>query len=486
MTPPGTYTATCWRDGPSWTVHVPALGRTARARDLTEVEEVARGLVAAVDRGAGPCRVAVELVVRNGPGELLAAAAAARTDRDRVSVEAVTLRRCLARRLFAEGFDLPDVAALLGLSYGRAVQLVADGGHGGAHAGGASSGGSWSRNPAELPAPRGSLDDLDTGLSAVGAVGGVRPHTSYRHEAFLYRGEADFLAGSVPFLAEGVALRQPAMVLLAPRRLKQLRRALGEAVAERVFWVDICEVGRNPARLLAARQQFAEEHAADGVPVRALGEPVRAGRRAAEVAESQLYEALLNLAVHPDVPPWLRCPYDVDALPADVVEEAQRSHPMLVEAGGYRGSTVYGGSEHAADLFQADLPDPQHAVVEELPFDGDGVERVRAAVLHRAAEADVAAARCGDLALAVSEAATNSVQHGGGRGCLRIWREDDALVCEVRGGGRIRDPLVGRTMPSLLGEGGRGLWLANQLNDLVQIRSTEDGVVVRVHSLLAA
>jgi anti-sigma regulatory factor (Ser/Thr protein kinase) len=35
-------------------------------------------------------------------------------------------------------------------------------------------------------------------------------------------------------------------------------------------------------------------------------------------------------------------------------------------------------------------------------------------------------------------------------------------------------------MPPLSDEGGRGLWLANQLCDLVQIRSGENGTVVRL------
>jgi hypothetical protein len=40
---------------------------------------------------------------------------------------------------------------------------------------------------------------------------------------------------------------------------------------------------------------------------------------------------------------------------------------------------------------------------------------------------------------------------------------------------------VGRTPPSPDQRAGRGLWLANQLCDLVQIRSTEAGTVVRLH-----
>ena len=81
--------------------------------------------------------------------------------------------------------------------------------------------------------------------------------------------------------------------------------------------------------------------------------------------------------------------------------------------------------------------------------------------------------------LLVSELVTNSVRHGGGGGVLRVWRDGDALVCEVRDGGRLGDPLAGRRRPTLEQPDGRGLWLANQLCDLVQLRSSAGGTVVR-------
>lgn len=126
-----TCTAVCWRDGGSWVVHLPELGRTAQASRLSQVEGVARSLVAVfTSDDPATYRVVVDLRVQHGVTELVEAAAALREQRDRVSVEAVTMRRGLARRLAAEGFDVRDVAALLGLSYGRALQLVGEHGHG--------------------------------------------------------------------------------------------------------------------------------------------------------------------------------------------------------------------------------------------------------------------------------------------------------------------------------------------------------------------
>jgi anti-sigma regulatory factor (Ser/Thr protein kinase) len=63
---------------------------------------------------------------------------------------------------------------------------------------------------------------------------------------------------------------------------------------------------------------------------------------------------------------------------------------------------------------------------------------------------------------------------------LSFWREPDALVVEIRDRGRIDDALVGRGPLDLDAESGRGIWIANQLCDLVQVRSGPDGTQVRL------
>jgi anti-sigma regulatory factor (Ser/Thr protein kinase) len=105
-------------------------------------------------------------------------------------------------------------------------------------------------------------------------------------------------------------------------------------------------------------------------------------------------------------------------------------------------------------------------------------------VSRQATAAGLDPARTADLVLAVDEVATNSLPHGGGRGTLRIWREDGTLVCEVRDAGRLQNPMAGRERPTPERDGGRGLWMVNQLCDLVQLRSFPDGAAVRVHVYL--
>jgi anti-sigma regulatory factor (Ser/Thr protein kinase) len=482
------YVVSCRRDGSEWALEVIALGLTARAAHLSEVEAVARDLVASyTDEDPASCRVVVDIVVRHTVTELLAAAAAARANPDDLSVEAVTMRRGLAQRLSEQGFGGEDVATLLGLSYVRALQLISERPH---------------ATTRESAVPKVStLRDHHRFESAVPALvddapshegRDERPHSTYRHEAFLYDGEQQFLAGTVPFILDGVALGQPVMVALVPDRLELLRTAVGAEGAD-VYWVDMAELGGNPGRIVPAWRRFVDEHGTAEQPVRGIGEPIWAGRRPAELEECQLHEALLNLAVAPDTPLWLRCPYDVESLPDAVVEESMRSHPAVVERGDYRGSTLYGGATHASNIFGTELAEPD-VEVEEWHFDRRGLRQerdgrtgaamVRHLVQQRAATVGLAPARRADLALSVNEAANNSVRHGGGRGVLRMWHDHESLTCEVRDTGHITDPLVGRRMPPPAEARGRGLWLVHQLSDLAQIRSTDRGSTVRITSWL--
>jgi anti-sigma regulatory factor (Ser/Thr protein kinase) len=301
-------------------------------------------------------------------------------------------------------------------------------------------------------------------------------HDGYRHDAYFYSGLDGFLAATVPFLCEGIAAGQPTMAVVAPPRLDALRAALGAGASE-VCLLDMAEVGRNPARILPTWLGFLDEHR--GQPVRGVGEPVWSGRSPEELVECQLHEALLNVAVSPDTPLWLRCPYDREQLDPSVVAEAHRSHPVVVDERSYSGSTSYGGLSHVTTLFESDLPQPS-APPAEVRFGRDDLDTVRLSVQAMALDAGLPVERVEDVTTAVFELATNSVKHAGGKGMVRSWADPGCVVFEVQDDGHIEDPLVGRRMPPLEATGGRGVWLANQLVDLVQLRSTPSGTTVRL------
>ncbi len=317
---------------------------------------------------------------------------------------------------------------------------------------------------------------LQAGTNAEGV------HRSYRHGAYLYRSSQEFIEGMAPFVRDGVEAGQPVLVALVPERWGPLRDALGPA-ADEVLYADLSDLGSNPARILPAWRDSAQEHSGPGRPVRGIGDPVGHARREAEVAECQLHEALLNVAIEPDIPLWLRCPYDVSALPAAAVAEAERSHPALALPDSFLGSRSYAGAPHGEALFRGPLPEPATPTAPMIFGPGD-VGVVRRTVSAHARLAGLSEAAAAGLELAMAEVAANSVHYGGGRGELRMWREPGALVCEVGDHGYIEDTLIGRGRPAPFGEGGRGVWLANQLCDLVQVRSGDEGTTVRIWSWL--
>jgi anti-sigma regulatory factor (Ser/Thr protein kinase) len=298
----------------------------------------------------------------------------------------------------------------------------------------------------------------------------------FDHAVLFYGSDDDFLAGTVPLLREGIEAGEPSLVAVRRGRSELLRGELGED-AEEVEFVDMEVVGRNPARIIPVWRTFLER-AGPGTAVRGIGEPVWPGRDAAELEECQRHEQLLNLAFGRGREWSLLCPYDTAGLDDDVLAVAYESHAHAICEGSRIASPAWseGLAEYAP--FEGSLPRPPEDAA-RLEFDRGGLSEVRELVGRQAGPL-LPAERVSDMVVAVSELAANSVVHGGGHGTLTVWRNCDAIYAEVDDRGTIEQPLVGRLQPGLEQEGGRGLWMANQLCDLVQIRSGPNGSGVRL------
>jgi anti-sigma regulatory factor (Ser/Thr protein kinase) len=301
----------------------------------------------------------------------------------------------------------------------------------------------------------------------------------FRHEALLYAGMEQFIARTVPFIKGALAADEPILVVVSQPKITALRASLGKD-ADGVQFRNMAEVGANPARIIPAWHDFVEAHARDGRRLRGIGEPIYPERTASELVESQRHEALLNVAFDGAPAWWLLCPYNTLVLDPAVIEEAHRTHPYVADDHGNASSNLYPGVAAARALFADPLPEPS-AVRATLAFGANGLPSVRRLVSREAATAGFTTRPIADLVQAVNEVATNSLRHGGGSGTLRIWRDGGVLVCEVRDGGHVDDPLADRRRPAPAQDGGRGLWLANQLCDLVQLRSFSTGTTVRLH-----
>jgi anti-sigma regulatory factor (Ser/Thr protein kinase) len=302
----------------------------------------------------------------------------------------------------------------------------------------------------------------------------------FRHEAVLYAGEGEFLERMVPFLREGVETGEPALVVLNADKLRALRSELN-GHAEGVHFADMAAVGANPACIIPAWREFVDKHSGSGRPLRGIGEPIWADRTSAELVECQRHESLLNLAFAGTPSFRLLCPYDTETLDPAVIDEARRSHPIVVNGHGPEESDLFRELDEVAAPFAEPLPHPE-VEPRGVVFQATTLAALRAFVAREALAAGLSDRSRDGLVLAANEVATNSVRHGGGGGgIIRLWQTDDALLCEIHDTGHIEDPLVGRVRPGVGQLGGHGLWMANQLCDLVQVRTFAGGNVVRLH-----
>jgi anti-sigma regulatory factor (Ser/Thr protein kinase) len=308
-------------------------------------------------------------------------------------------------------------------------------------------------------------------------LGEVVPPGGFEHEVLYYRDDEGFLAGLLPFIRDGLE-RDEAVVVAEPRpRLELLRGALGDdAVA--VTFLDMAEIGANPARIIGVWAAALEKHTAAGQQLRGVGEPAFYGRRDAEFVECQLHEQLLNHAFDAG-PAWrLLCPYDEVKLPRAVVRAALHTHPIRSTVADRLPSESYARHGHV-EGFAAQLPKPTDAVLRGIYGPGD-VPATRRTVAQYARRCGLSDDQVEVLELAASELATNSIRYGGGTGTVAMWLEPDAVVVQFTDAGHLADPLTGRISPPLESVGGRGLYLVHQLCDLVQVRSSAHGTTVRV------
>lgn len=268
------------------------------------------------------------------------------------------------------------------------------------------------------------------------------------------------------------------MVAVVPEHLAWLQGALAHR-AEYVDFVDMHELGHNPAQIIPAWQHFLDTNARQRSPIRGIGEPIWPDRRPQELLECQFHEALLNVAIDPEIPFWLICPYDVETLSPDVLDEAHRSHPVILDSHSYHGSSRYGGRAHVESIFTAELTElklqPTVAV-----FTKNNVTRIGAYAKLEFHVSGLASKEASDLAEVIQRLASSSIQRGATLGTIRIFSQPDDLICDVVDDTVVIDPLIGRRAPRK-GEDD-SLWIANQACDLVQVRSSSAGTTVRVHA----
>lgn len=303
------------------------------------------------------------------------------------------------------------------------------------------------------------------------------PGGAFSHVLYPYVGREAFLQGLLAFIAEARDADEAVVAAVPEAKRHALRSALPPGAS--VTFVDLAELGRNPARLIPAWQEWVSTRTRDGQAVRGIEECAWPRCDAARTGELRYHEWLLNLAFAQS-PAWmLLCPYDTALADESALLTMTRYHPTL-----WRDGTQV-TSENYVDTAQpypfGELAEPR-AAVESMGYERGRLAAVRDKIAHWALANRLAESRLRDLQVAASEVATNSILHAGGGGTLRVWVQDHTLVCEFSDSGFLKDPLAGRARPNPAQIGGRGLWLVHHLCDLVEVRSSpSDGTRIRLH-----
>ena len=292
------------------------------------------------------------------------------------------------------------------------------------------------------------------------------------HALLLHTGGESCKAALQAFLGRAETARR-VLAVVSPATYGLIVTTLGPDAT----YEDATTLGRNPARVIPAIRRFVESRPRDH-PVRVITEQWWDQRELAERAELARHEALANLAFA-GIDVALVCLYDVRRVRPEIVADAKRTHPLLA----CRSCTYLNEEYVDPEILLRRMEDPLEPpppTAEAFTVSPGRLSGLRSTVAERGHMAGLPLDRVEDLVLAVNELATNVVSHGNGEGVLQIWSEGPWLVCEVADRGRVDDPFIGTRSPAPEGTTGRGLWIVNQLCDLVELRSSPSGTAVRL------
>jgi anti-sigma regulatory factor (Ser/Thr protein kinase) len=126
-----------------------------------------------------------------------------------------------------------------------------------------------------------------------------------------------------------------------------------------------------------------------------------------------------------------------------------------------------------------ELPDTAPRAAQWVGRPGD-LSAARQLVADIGRSEGLAQQRCADLAVAVSGIVTNAIQHGGGCATILTYADSDTITVDIHDRSNTAIPPPPRGPPPATDLRGRGLWLAAQLCDRVEINRLRAGNFVRL------
>jgi anti-sigma regulatory factor (Ser/Thr protein kinase) len=315
------------------------------------------------------------------------------------------------------------------------------------------------------------------------------PGPGVRHAAMITRTDADLRAVLVPELRRSAGQYDEILVVIG----EHTRAVLGEQVGDLagvLRWGDPAAFYQRLGFTYEGfRRYLADQHAA-GRRVHVVAEPTLAGSgdaglRAGRAAAYLAYEAICN-ETFASYGGAVTCLWNEHAHPGPILQGVRATHPYTLTAAGavpsagFQPPQRYLAQPHDLPWRPAPARTDHEAVLTGV---GD-LSELRPRLHDWAAGHQFAAEPADDLVVAVLEVATNGLRHGSAPIRIRTWHEHDTLIVQCDdSAGRAIPPTAGLRRPEPAGAapGGRGLWLARQLADVVLTRSEPGRTSVQLH-----
>jgi anti-sigma regulatory factor (Ser/Thr protein kinase) len=296
---------------------------------------------------------------------------------------------------------------------------------------------------------------------------------AFAHEGFTFGTDRELLDRVLPFAEEGLSRGEPVLVVAGERVRSLLADALGDDVGRLTTFAAAETWWRGGHDTLHAYDRDLRVLRATAPSWRLAAEPVWLADD--DGREWSRFEAVANRC-YAELPYYSLCLHDTQRLPAAVLANVARTHPLTwggdapVPAPAYEDPRQFLRSvqpawhEQPADAAVARAVTAKEARLTVLSWVPEGWD-----------------ARAADVVLATHELVTNSLRVAAFAE-LATWSEGDRLIVEVADEGPgLPDETFGYVPPDPDPEGARGMWLAWSLADDAAVRSGGAGTRIRLY-----
>jgi anti-sigma regulatory factor (Ser/Thr protein kinase) len=292
------------------------------------------------------------------------------------------------------------------------------------------------------------------------------------HHGLLHPPAADLAEILAPLVAQRLAGGQPVLAVLPAATAAKVQSRLPTLAG--LHTADAGAVYRRPGRVLAYYAGWVAE-TSPGEPVTIVAAPDPGGDDPYRAAWWRHIDALTSQALAP-CNLTLICAYPNDPATATAIRQA---HPSLLN-----GAVTASPDYLPTDQFLArhplpapsELGSPQVTHILDHPSE---LAELRQVVRDHVSRAGLTGERGEDFVLAVTEVASNAVEHGVPPVAVCLWTTATSIIFQITDNGHFTEPLAGLLPPPANQSRGRGLWMAHQLCD--QLYLWPQPTTIRLH-----